>query len=444
MTAGRRTKVRFVMSVALLTQAWLASANAAQEGSPAEKPGEAAPAAPEPGQGAPAEGTGLTVGAPGGPRIRQFLRLDAYLQMALAEFKLPGMVACAFNTAGIVGVGAAGVQEQGTDRILRMTDPLHIGSCTKAFTATIVSMLVDGGRLRWDVTLAEALPDAAATMHEAYRGVTLAQLMHHRAGVPSFTDGSAAEFALTRGLAGDARAQRAAFARAVLSRPPASVPDAAFTYSNGGYGIAAAIAERAGNDSWENLVRRLIFEPLKMDGAGFGWPATPEDRERPLGHTLVGGVITAFPVESEYHLPPALAPAGDIHASIYDMMAFGVWQLRGLRGQAQFLSADGFAEIHRPDRGYAMGWMGGQWDGKRATFHNGSAGTFFAIMILVPENDLGVVVMANAGNAEKACEAVMRDMLQRFGPQEQGPGPVGPDGKAQETTPLAPESAPDR
>ena len=380
--------------------------------------------------------------APGGPRIRQMMRLDAFLYMALERFKVPGMVACAFNSAGILGVGAAGVQELGTDRVLRMTNPLHIGSCTKAFTATVVAMLVDGGRLRWDTTLAEALPDAAPTMHEAYKRVTVAQLMHHRAGLASFTDGSAPEFALTRGLAGDGRAQRAAFAKAVLSRPPAHTPGDTFEYSNAGYGVAGAIAERAGNDSWENLVRRLIFEPLRMDASGFGWPATPEDPQRPLGHVLEGEALAPYPVNGDYRLPAALAPAGDIHASMYDMLAFGVWQLRGLRGQAQFLSEAGFNAIHTPDRGYAMGWMGGQWDGQRATFHNGSAGTFFAIMILVPGHDMGVVVMANSGNAEEACEAVMRDMLKRFGPQDPGPGPVPPDGAAPATPPAGQGGAP--
>ena len=99
--------------------------------------------------------------------------------------------------------------------------------------------------------------------------------MHHRAGLASFTDGSAPEFALTRGLAGDGRAQRAAFAKAVLSRPPAHTPGDTFEYSNAGYGVAGAIAERAGLTPDEV---RLVADRLEADE-----DAALDDRDHELG-----------------------------------------------------------------------------------------------------------------------------------------------------------------
>jgi CubicO group peptidase (beta-lactamase class C family) len=63
--------------------------------------------------------------------------------------------------------------------------------------------------------------------------------------------------------------RRAAFAAWVLRGKPAG-PIGQGLYSNGGYTIAAAIAERVTGRSWASLVRARVFEPLGIAGASPG------------------------------------------------------------------------------------------------------------------------------------------------------------------------------
>ena len=62
-------------------------------------------------------------------------------------------------------------------------DHFHLGSCTKAMTATLCALLIEEGRLRWNSTVAEVFPDIAPDLHADYRPVTLEQLLQHRSGL---------------------------------------------------------------------------------------------------------------------------------------------------------------------------------------------------------------------------------------------------------------------
>ena len=77
-----------------------------------------------------------------------------------------------------------GFQRKGRPEPVRPGARWHLGSDTKAMTATLVGRLVDKGMLSWDTPLERMLPDLAAVMRSEYRDVTLVDLMSHRAGLP--------------------------------------------------------------------------------------------------------------------------------------------------------------------------------------------------------------------------------------------------------------------
>src|SRR5262249_21936799 len=154
----------------------------------------------------------------------------------------------------------------------------HIGSCTKAMTATLIAMLVEEHKLRWEMTIAEGLPKLAASIDRSYRDVTLAQLLSHWGGIPA--NGNQDQ------PAGPVTEQRLSYIRQVLSQPSPVGPCKQWVYSNAGYVIAAAIAEQAARSSWEDLMQRRIFRPLRMTTAGFGPPGIPDRLDHPWAHQL--------------------------------------------------------------------------------------------------------------------------------------------------------------
>ena len=122
-------------------------------------------------------------------RAEQPVQVDQELRNELArivtQYELPGMVAALVEQGRVTRVAASGVRKLGESEELTIADRMHLGSCTKAMTATILAQLVDAQKMTWDGTLADLLPDLSPRMHESFRGVTIRQLLTHRSGLPA-------------------------------------------------------------------------------------------------------------------------------------------------------------------------------------------------------------------------------------------------------------------
>jgi len=297
----------------------------------------------------------------------------------------PGMVAAVVRGGQIVERATTGVRRVGQPEDVRISDLFHIGSLTKIFTGATIGKLLQEGTVRWDMTIGEALPDIA--MRDEYRTVTLEQLLGHRGGIPNlptmgeFTDG----FPVKPGQSpADARA---ALVRQVLTEEPTVSGE--YDYSNSGYVVAATMVERATGESWEDLVRTLVFEPLDLSSAGFGWPATSDRPDQPRGHYGASPNLDVQEI-GEYMLGDmnCLGPAGNLHCSIEDLARFAVFLLNVLDGGDSTLSPETLARF----------WRAGETDeGERTYGFFGSGGTFMAMIALYPDSDLAIVAAANYG-----------------------------------------------
>lgn len=285
---------------------------------------------------------------------------------------------------GQVAIAVAGVRARGTNVAVSPQDLWHIGSNAKSMTATLVARLVEAGVVGWDDTIAQHLQDM--DIDPGFRGVTFAQLLAHRSGLPANPS-----LWFLRKLDGrDVVAERRALAGEMLARTPKTPPGHSFVYSNAGYVIAGAMLESATAQSWEDLMQDWVFEPLGMESAGFGAPGTAQTLSQPRGH---GGV---FPWSRAAVAPgpkadnvPALGPAGTVHLSLQDHLRYLHAQMIQTSG---FLSQSSWSRLHSDvdDQGYALGWAVRD-DGILA--HNGS-NTMWFNMVLVDRKRRRAVVLA--------------------------------------------------
>src|SRR5947207_2997000 len=104
------------------------------------------------------------------------------------EAHLPAVAAGAMKNGALLALGAVGVRKMGDPTPVTASDKFHVGSCTKAMTATLAAMLVERHKLHWTDTLAKIFPERAAKMHPDYRAVTLEMLLTHRSGAPANGD----------------------------------------------------------------------------------------------------------------------------------------------------------------------------------------------------------------------------------------------------------------
>src|SRR5690606_3654788 len=100
----------------------------------------------------------------------------------------PALAGAIVDLEGNTTLGATGTRRAGHEEPVTTGDLWHLGSCTKAMTATLIARLVERGDLEWTTTLADAFPDFALSMHPDWREVTIEQLLANRGGAPANLD----------------------------------------------------------------------------------------------------------------------------------------------------------------------------------------------------------------------------------------------------------------
>lgn len=339
---------------------------------------------------------------------------QALLDEARGQTGVPGMTA-AVITSSDIRTFAAGVRRAGSPLEVARDDAFHIGSDLKAMVATIIAQEVEAGRLRWDTTIGEVLPEVMLTARAEYRNVTLSDLLRHRAGVLPLLQ--LEDLAVVPRLKGTVMQQRQQFARWVLTQPAQYPPGTTESYANSDYVIAAAMLEKVTGKRTEDLLFRRLFIPLRMDSARFSWPAA-QPRQlafEPWGHASVQGkFVPANPFDPESHIPEWLNPAGNLSLDARDFARFVQLHLRGLRGQSTFLDPTTFRMLHTSVQDYAMGWAVIDAGGVQFSFHGGGTDLFHAVMVLVPAADRAAIVMANGDNPdiEEAATVLASQLLQ--------------------------------
>jgi len=346
--------------------------------------------------------------------------LNVWIDSVRRQYNIPAMGAIVFRADTVLARGIAGVRRFNSLEPVEERDRFQLGSNSKAITATVLATLVEEGKLAWTTTLADVFPEWRDSLSADFRAVTIDLLLSHHAGISPFEDTDAKDFRSIPRLSGTPTQQRAAFTAWVLRGKPAGPIGGKGMYSNGGYTIAGAIAERVAGESWESLVRARVFKPLGLTGA-FAWSDSP-DVNQPWGHYETrGGARPVDPRDPGERLPPIIWPAGSVELSLEDYASFLQVNLRGLQGRdTPLLKAATIKHLHTspvspPDK-YGLGWGEQDFDGAPASVHVGSAGTFYAITIIQPTRDLGAAVFANAGGerATTAATEAVKALIRRF------------------------------
>jgi CubicO group peptidase (beta-lactamase class C family) len=326
-------------------------------------------------------------------------------------YHLPALELCVIDADRIVEAASGGVRKAGGAAAVEESDLFHLGSMTKAMTATMLSTLVQEGKLSWDMTMVQAFPSLASVMDLRYRDVTLEQLLTHTSGLPRYTTDP--EWASIPPFTGTPAQQRQAFARMLLTKPPIG-PAGIYRYSNAGYAVAAAIAERVTGKTWEQLMQQRVFGPLKIRAA-YGWPLLSGDGE-PWGHRIKNGVVTPHNPSDHYRVPTVLAPAGDVSMSILDYGVFARLHLAGLENiDGSVLSAADIQRLHQPVLAYSSGWHEELIDGVPTSWHRGTCDTFDTFVLLQPSRGIGVIIFTNADGDNIAVLALFAELSRLAG-----------------------------
>lgn len=348
--------------------------------------------------------------------------LKPLLERALAEHKAPGACAAVVRDGEIIAVGAAGVRKQGEAAPAARGDLVFIGSCGKSATRLLVGRLLDRGLLRFDSTLGELLPDDI-DMRAEYRKVTIADLLGHRGGIQPYTEiGPRRTPILFEPDSGTAQERRARFIAHLLKEEPVAPPGTRFVYSNAGYGLLGHIAERLLKASYEDAMRKEVFEPLGMRSAIVGQPNSAPERVGLCGHVRTPDGYE--PARQARPPLPAIAPAGLMSCTIDDFAKFAAFLAASEAGKpGSFFTPQTAAKLRELRPGDA---------GEGELFFGGD-GWYTACVATWPSRGLAIVVGTNAGENDDLCTAIADAARELCAPDApaRGRGVRGAPGAAQ-------------
>ena len=340
---------------------------------------------------------------------------DARLSAELAALGL--LISPADSPPQVIVQGQRSVED---DEPVTDTALWHLGSLTKAFTATLAARLVDSGQIAWHTTLADVFPELVYPLADTrLRDVSLRELLNQTAGfatdetlVPSWERFRYSEQPLPQ--------QRREFLQEYLALDHDGEPGT-FRYANGHYIVAGTMLEAATGESFEAMLNEYVMQPLGIISYIFG---PPREGAFMYGHRVDDdGQWQVLPPTLEWDNPRFIAPSGTLTMHLADLNRFLVAHRER---SPLFLSPEAWNALHNPPEGseYAMGWRRvdtaamfmpqlAEKVGQTTLWHGGSNGYWVAGMFLFPESGFAIAAAANAGsqNATRAAQGAVQGAL---------------------------------
>lgn len=271
----------------------------------------------------------------------------------------------------------------------------RLGSITKQFTAASILLLEERGKLKVEDPVSKYVPDAPP----AWNAVTIAHLLTHTSGIPSFT--SFPEYKNREPFATPTE-QIVSWFR---DKPLEFQPGLTMNYSNSGYVLLGYIIERITGDSYERFVQQNIFTPLGMKDSGYD-SNTAIIKNRASGYSPgPGGRVNAGFIDMS--IPHA---AGALYSTTEDLLR---WE-QGLFG-GKLLSPASLQKMTTPAKNnYAFGLVVLSVAGHKTIMHNGGIEGFNTMLAYFPDDKLTVVVLSNMNGP------AVDELGQRLGPMALG------------------------
>jgi CubicO group peptidase (beta-lactamase class C family) len=333
--------------------------------------------------------------------------IDGILNETLKTWKAPGIAAAIVQDDKVVYLKGVGLRECGGHDAVTVDTLFAIGSCTKAFAATALAILVDEGKADWDDPVRKHLPSFRLADPLADHDVRLRDLLCHRIGLARH------DLLWYRApWSVEESVRRMAF----LER--SSSFRSKYEYNNLAYLAAGLAISSAAKKPWDAFVRERLLVPLKMNDVVFtsGAAQKARDHASPHGHATNGNIV----VLPWYRDDTQIRASGSIKAGVRDMSQWLRFQLsrdkfRGKDGKP-LVSADALEETHTPhvvvpltaaDRAaganlssYGLGWHLADYRGHALHEHGGAVDGFRARIVLVPRKKLGLVLLTNLEDTE--------------------------------------------
>lgn len=328
--------------------------------------------------------------------------LKIRLEKALESYQVPGMAVAVVNNNEVIFASGFGVTDISTGQKVDENTLFGIASNTKAMTAAGLAVLVDEGKLKWNDRVQRYIPWFELYNPYVTSELNIVDILTHRAGFRTFS-GDLVWYA--------SKHSRQEILRRARYLKPAYPFRSQYGYSNIMYLLAGQITEEISGQSWDSFMKERFFAPLGMHRTNTSILDMAGDKNVASPHVHTGSEIIPIPYENWDNV----APAGAVNSSVMEMTRWMMLQLnRGTLDGKKYFSEDASRmmwNVHMPlavskrneelmpsmnFRGYGLGWSLYTWHGRKVVSHSGGLDGMISHLALVPEENLGFVVLTNS------------------------------------------------
>ncbi len=334
--------------------------------------------------------------------------IGSLIRLEMQKAKLPGLSIAVVQRGKMVCAEGFGLRDVQRNLPVTSKTIFAIGSTSKSFTALAMGILNDEGKMDWDKPVRNYLPEFEMRDPVASERMTPRDLITHRVGFARH----------------DLLWYSSDFSREDLVRRLRYLDSdrdfrSGYQYNNLLVATAGYLAGRIDGTTWEDFVRRRILAPLQMQNTNFSVRDSQHgpDYALPYKKDEKSGTVKQI----EFHPVEGIGPAGSMNSNVEDLSNYVIMQLaKGKFAGQQIISEANLELTHSPQTtmpipaqfrelgqmSYAMGWVATSYRGHRYIWHNGGIDGFYALIAMLPDDDLGVIILTNSLGSHSVPEIV--------------------------------------
>ncbi len=326
--------------------------------------------------------------------------LDAELVKVLQDWKAAGFAVAVVEKDSVIYSKGFGVKNITTKEPVTPNTLFAIGSCTKAFTATLVGQLVADGKFTYDEPVRNYFPELQFYNNDMNNLITMRDMMSHKTGLPRHD----LSWYFNQSDSRDSLIQR------IKYMEPTFKPKEKYQYNNFMFMAQGVVVEKFTKQSWEKNMQEKLFRPLGMTRSNMPYSAVKNDSNLATPHSYKND--STLKIVPHYNIA-GMGPAGAVYSTVLDMSKWlQAWIHGGKYKGTQVIPAAHFKEAttgqnamgagipdkERPDISggdYGFGWMLSTYRGHYLVEHGGAIDGFMASTCFFPNDSIGIVVLSN-------------------------------------------------
>ncbi|HEY4876117.1 MAG TPA: serine hydrolase [Puia sp.] len=345
---------------------------------------------------------------------KRFAGLDTAFARVLKTWHAAGFAVVVVEKNRVIYANGFGYRDQENKIPVTPNTLFAIGSCTKAFTASLIGMLRQDGKVDYDKPVRNYLPDLKFFNDEMNNKITLRDMMSHRTGLPRH-DLSWYFF--------NTQSRDSLIQRIQYMEPSAGLREK-WQYNNFMFLVLGVVVEKITGKSWEDNIREKIFQPLGMSSSVLTISDLMKSNDVAIGYEVKNDSIIK---KTDYYHIDAMGPAGSINSSVNDMAKWVITWINGGKYEgkeiipaahvteamsSQMIIGGALPDKEKPDlyfANYGFGWFLSSYRGHYRVEHGGNIDGFSASTSFFPSDSIGIVVLTNQNNS--VVPSIVRNII---------------------------------